>query len=243
MVRIIVGPTKVPYQLHCNLLRRSSSYFDEVLGGAWKGWNTALDLPEDDPELFSIIVHWLYARPINLELPPPVEGCIRTLFRLHILAESLRVLGMESAILTCFRENCSLDDRAPNTTEIEYVYKHSAANSPLPALIADTAASTVQKSMKDVEDYRQSIEGVPGFAIDFSKAMQKAARLGYEVMYDRRPNETVEECNARLSEQTVEEKNRVSIQRTNSTAALTILLEPQAPKDIKLVSIGAGKHV
>ncbi|KAH4000213.1 hypothetical protein HBI26_197700 [Parastagonospora nodorum] len=69
-VLILVGDIQEEYHIHENILRGSSSFFDNALKKEWKeGQDRAIDLPEVNNEAFSIWIKWLYTGSVFLTRP------------------------------------------------------------------------------------------------------------------------------------------------------------------------------
>lgn len=60
-VDVLVGEEKEIFSVHEKLIRASSPFFDKAMSGAWlESPQHTIQLPEDEPEIFGIYVHWLY---------------------------------------------------------------------------------------------------------------------------------------------------------------------------------------
>jgi hypothetical protein len=60
IVTIFIGPEKCKFVLHKKLLCRLP-FFDHAFNDGFKETvNGSMGLPEDEPDVFSIFVHWLY---------------------------------------------------------------------------------------------------------------------------------------------------------------------------------------
>ncbi|KAL4904480.1 hypothetical protein BDW74DRAFT_179054 [Aspergillus multicolor] len=70
-VKILVGtPAKVFY-VHETVLRQNPEFFDKALTGQWEeACMRVAHLPEDDPQIFAIFVHWIY----SAELPTNADA-------------------------------------------------------------------------------------------------------------------------------------------------------------------------
>lgn len=61
-IEVLVGPSPPTiFSVHENLIRSSSAFFDAATRGVWKeSAARQVLLPEDDPEIFELYLHWLY---------------------------------------------------------------------------------------------------------------------------------------------------------------------------------------
>jgi hypothetical protein len=70
MVDVFVGPAKQRFHVHRKLLCSKSDYFQKMFEGAFKeGIDQAATLPEEDPDLFALLIHWVYTgclKPIDI---------------------------------------------------------------------------------------------------------------------------------------------------------------------------------
>ncbi|PQE12671.1 BTB POZ domain-containing protein [Rutstroemia sp. NJR-2017a BBW] len=86
IVTIFVGPARRKFVLHKNLLCRLP-FFDYAFNGGFQETVTgSMDLPEDEPDIFSIFVHWVYRGSV-----PPItcQKNLDDLLSLYIFAEKL----------------------------------------------------------------------------------------------------------------------------------------------------------
>ncbi|CAI7671915.1 unnamed protein product [Penicillium bialowiezense] len=61
-----VGPNKESFSIHEKLISSCSPFFDTALAGPWKEASEhSVKLPEDEPEIFTLYVRWLYSGQIN----------------------------------------------------------------------------------------------------------------------------------------------------------------------------------
>ena len=61
-VEVIVGPQKIRYKLHKNIICRNSGYFLKALQSDRfkEGQTGIIELPEEDPHDFWMLAYWLY---------------------------------------------------------------------------------------------------------------------------------------------------------------------------------------
>lgn len=61
-IEVVVGSDPLTtFSIHEGLIRGSSDFFDKAMGGTWKeAADRVINLPDDDPDVFRIYLHWLY---------------------------------------------------------------------------------------------------------------------------------------------------------------------------------------
>ena len=66
VVTIFVGPARIKWSLHENLLSATSDFFRSAFNGGFKeSTDDTLALPEDDPAAFELFVRWLYGKALS----------------------------------------------------------------------------------------------------------------------------------------------------------------------------------
>ena len=59
---IVVGEDRQVYSIHENLLCKASLFFKKALSGPWQeSVKRVIDMPDDEPKIFAIYVHWHYS--------------------------------------------------------------------------------------------------------------------------------------------------------------------------------------
>ncbi|RAH69974.1 BTB/POZ domain-containing protein [Aspergillus aculeatinus CBS 121060] len=60
-IEIVVGDEQRVYGVHEGLVRSSSPFFDKALAGKWKeSAQRTVQLPNDEPKIVALYIHWLY---------------------------------------------------------------------------------------------------------------------------------------------------------------------------------------
>ena len=172
-MKILVGPEAVAFDVHYQLLRTRSTYFAKVLPDELGNSDGTFELPDDDPHLFGLVLHWLYKGSFYFQrLPPSVDG-IRSSIRLHVLVDRLQLVSSTSifgdSFLSIIRRDMRESESMLNCDEIDYIYKNTSESSPLRQFAVNLTAFACYKFGIPIERYRQSLEKTPGFAMDFCK--------------------------------------------------------------------------
>jgi len=72
-VSVLVGKKRKEFNVHKKLICQASKFFNDAFSGPFKeGQENRMHMPEDDPEVFSCFVDWLYRNPL-----PVVEDTIK----------------------------------------------------------------------------------------------------------------------------------------------------------------------
>jgi hypothetical protein len=65
VVSVLVGKKRKEFNIHKKLICQASKYFNDAFTGPFKeGQENKMYMPEDDPEVFSYFVDWLYRNPL-----------------------------------------------------------------------------------------------------------------------------------------------------------------------------------
>lgn len=179
-VSVAVGQTPKIFQVHGAILCTSSNFFRKVLKPEWTALreeNKPIELtdPEDDPETFTIYVHWLYYKSLPGSLKgKPSSDQMGRLVDAYLLGEKLMDVCFKNAVLAAiiasFCHAPRSERRFPRTSDIEAIYERTTPSSTLRALMVDLwvyVAHTSTGWMRDVENVPRD------FLIDVTKAMIK----------------------------------------------------------------------
>ncbi|KAF1835098.1 hypothetical protein BDW02DRAFT_455322, partial [Decorospora gaudefroyi] len=62
LVTIAIGPEKIPYHIHKDVICHHSEYFRTAYNGRWKEAEEGVTLEDVEIEVFNFFVHWLYTQ-------------------------------------------------------------------------------------------------------------------------------------------------------------------------------------
>ncbi|EME86672.1 uncharacterized protein MYCFIDRAFT_210576 [Pseudocercospora fijiensis CIRAD86] len=189
-VDIYVGPSKRHWSIHQNLLCHHSSYFElEFLQREvpMKDGRQHLELLDDDPAGFELLVKWLYqgvlapasAIPSDTEKYEYAVAC----HKLWLLCEKFEMIRLKNLAMDVYRR-CLYESRlVPDADEINDIYRRSPLGSPFRALVINIAARQIMDPdvERDLDAYRDCFEGNPDFAIELISAIRK---LSGGVLFD-----------------------------------------------------------
>ncbi|MCJ1480631.1 hypothetical protein MMC06_000786 [Schaereria dolodes] len=177
MIDIYVGPSKRHWSLHRNLLCHHSKYFQEHLDEEHKKKGYRLELLEDDPGAFELLVKWLYQGKIDdvSDMPEDkkwdyADACQK----LYVLCDKINLPQLKNFAIDQFRKGCNEAGLVPGPEEIKPIYDNTPPTSPFRKLVSKIAARQIMdpESQNDAGTYKLVFEGSPDFAIDVINAIR-----------------------------------------------------------------------
>jgi hypothetical protein len=145
MLTLTVGPDLHSYIVHEELLCEHAPFFQVAVKEEWKeGKDRTIPLPEDDPDVVSLYLHWIYASRI-LSRKPTNEGSngeIRLLVDAFVFGEKIQDGRFKDAVIDAAIKSTTSPDKEGNTwfpgvTATNRAYKGTPPGSPLRRLIVD----------------------------------------------------------------------------------------------------------
>jgi len=197
MVNIYVGEAKRRWSLHRNLLAYHSEYLQAELQqspdttpkkGKGASDGLRLDLPDDDPAGFELLVKWLYQGKLDdvssIEDDQAKYEYAMACQKLHVLCDRFEMPKLKNIAMDQYRKGLSQAGLVPDAGEINVIYKQSPEASPFRRLMVKIAARQIMDpdSDKDAESYRQCFDNNPDFAIDLVNAIKSG--FGGGVLFD-----------------------------------------------------------
>ncbi|KAF2817019.1 uncharacterized protein BDZ99DRAFT_456819 [Mytilinidion resinicola] len=199
LVDIYVGPSKRHWALHRNLLcHHSEQLAAELLpsNDAKKKTPDKLELLDDDPSGFELLVKWLYQGKLDdvsdMADPNRMYDYAVYCHKLYLLCERFDMPQLKNIAMDQYRKGLSEAELVPDADEINEIYRKSSPGSPFRRLMTKIAARQIMDpaSEKDAESYRACFDGTPDFAIDLVNAI----RLGTGGMLFEDPTEARDDC-------------------------------------------------
>lgn len=179
MVNIYVGPTKRQWTLHRNLLQHHTKFFEQrVMNPSEKEDN--VELLEDDPSAFEMLVKYLYQGKIDdvAELASEkkwahAESCQK----LYFLCDRIGLHQLKNCAIDQFRRACFDSGLVPGPEEMRPVYDNTSVGSPFRTLISQIAARQIMDPESDnsAATYQTCFENGPEFAVDVINAIRDGA--------------------------------------------------------------------
>ncbi|TKA28542.1 hypothetical protein B0A54_16224 [Friedmanniomyces endolithicus] len=182
---IYVGPERKHWSLHRNLLCHHSSYFETEFeghevpkpkGGKKDGGNK-LELPEDNPKGFQLLVKWLYQGQMEdssiLTEEEKYEYAVAC-YKLYTLCDKFDMIHLKNLAMDLYRANLNAAQLVPDADEINDIYRGSSPGSPFRTLMTKIAARQIMDPDvdKDAETYRKCFQNNPDFAVEMVNAIR-----------------------------------------------------------------------
>lgn len=183
LVDIYVGESKRHWALHRNLLCHHSEYLaNELLPSPTdhkKKGETKLDLPEDDPAGFELLVKWLYQGKIDdvsaIDDPHRKYDYAVSCHKLYLLCDRFDMPQLKNIAMDQYRKGLTEARLVPDAEEINEIYRKSGKESPFRRLMTFIAARQIMDpdSDKNAVSYRECFDGNPDFAVDLVNAIKQ----------------------------------------------------------------------
>lgn len=158
IVAITVGASKEPFHVHESIICNSSLFFKTAMSGSWKeSKEHTFKLPEDDPEIFALYLHWLYFAeiPVMLEKYAAKEEAARHRYKeyhnfvdAYVLGDKLLDGKFQNSIIDAILEMCSTPDAHdgrkyyPSMAVIKHAYIVTTESAGIRKLFVDLFVNT-----------------------------------------------------------------------------------------------------
>lgn len=181
MVDIYVGASKRHWSLHRNILSYHSSYFEkEITDAESKSQGSTIELLDEDPGAFELLVKWLYQGRIDDVSLLPAEkkwDHADVCQKLYILCSRLQMTELKNLAIDQFRKGCNEAGLVPGPEEMKPIYEKTPVSSPFRKLVSKMAARQIMDpdGNKNAVTYRDCFESNADFAIDVINAIKDGA--------------------------------------------------------------------
>ncbi len=181
MIDIYVGASKRHWSLHRNILSHHSSFFEnEVIDTDTKVRGRTIELLDEDPFAFELLVKWLYQGKIDDVSALPIEkkwDHADACQRLYTLCTRLQMTELKNLAIDQFRKGCNEAGLVPGPEEMKPIYEKTPPSSPFRKLVSKIAARQIMDpgGNKDAVTYRDCFESNADFAIDVINAIKDGA--------------------------------------------------------------------
>ena len=177
---IYVGKTKRQWSLHRNLLSYHSTWFREQIKEEVKEKGGKVDLFDDDPRAFELLVKWLYQGNIDDVSSMATDKKWDYAFacqQLYILCDKMNLPQLKNLAMDQFRRGCYEARLVPGPEEMLPIYQKTPRSSPFRKLVSRIAARQIMDpdSENDASMYRDCFSSNPDFAIDVVNAIKEGA--------------------------------------------------------------------
>ncbi|KXS97499.1 hypothetical protein AC578_9081 [Pseudocercospora eumusae] len=181
-VDIYVGPSKRHWSIHQNLLCHHSSYFEQEFlqrEVPMKNGRQHLELLDDEPAGFELLVKWLYQGVLTpaSEIPSHEEkyNYAVACHKLWLLCDKFQMVRVKNLAMDVYRRCLHESQLVPDAHEINEIYRRSPKGSPFRALMINIAARQIMDPdvERDLEAYRGCFGENADFAIELVSAIRK----------------------------------------------------------------------
>lgn len=181
LLEIVVGAEQKRWHLHHNLLRHHSRFFDEndVVNGEEKRIKDGkLELLDEDPNAFRLLVKWLYQGRIEDVSMMDRDKKWDYAFacqNLYMLCDRIGLQELKNQAIDQFRKGCYEARLVPGAEEIKPIYERTRVDSPFRKLVSRIAARQIMDpdSKRDASMYRDCFRDAPDFAVDVLNAIRE----------------------------------------------------------------------
>ena len=141
------------------------------------GKDISVELFDDDPKAFALLIQWLYQGKIDNVSNMPLDkkwDFAEACQKLYLLCDKIDLPQLKNLAIDQFRKGCNEAGLVPGPEEMRPVYERTPPSSPFRKLISKIAARQIMdpESEGDASTYRQCFERSPDFAIDVVNAIK-----------------------------------------------------------------------
>lgn len=196
MVTLFVGASQKPFYIHVDLLCNASSFFKAAFTGDFKeSSDKTMQLPEDDENLFSLFIDWLYHQRYEM-LPEPDDdedsdddnddiyvgeddsNRFHQVFRLFVLAEKYDVPNLKWLLTKTLFADMDICRDGPAGVSLSYLYGHTTRSAGIRRLVADWHAWRMDRVYFERPKFRALLEELPEFSADINLSYGKNLEKG-----------------------------------------------------------------
>ena len=180
LMEIYVGKSQRHWSLHRNLLCHHSSFFQEEVAETGKRSGGKLELLDDDPRAFELLVKWLYQGKIDDVSDMPAEkkwDYAEACQNLYMLCDKMHIRQLKNFAIDQFRKGCFEAGLVPGPEEMKPIYDKTPPSSPFRKLVSQIAARQIMDpdSQTDARTYQICFDGNADFAVDVINAIRDGA--------------------------------------------------------------------
>ncbi|KAJ5404011.1 hypothetical protein N7509_003882 [Penicillium cosmopolitanum] len=164
IVKLDVGESRAPFDVHLELLCACSPYFDLLFSKRTEKSldDQAIHLPDLDPDLFAEIVLWMYCS--KHSLGGLQRKKMNFLLKLWLLAKNLEIPELQDSLMPLLKGRAQEDTREILCNDaVDLIYTQTLPNSPLRHLVVDiyiNGSKAERKAMNVQDSPRQFLEEV-----------------------------------------------------------------------------------
>lgn len=139
---VVVGPEKQIFMAHERVLLRSSSFFTKTLTGEREeSDNCTVNLPEVEPDMFAVYLHWLYSGVIAVRtIDDDIEDL--ELAKAYVLGNALEDTSFQNEVIEAIIEKNAMsmlnrDDWCFSGLGVKYIYDNTDESAKIRKLLVD----------------------------------------------------------------------------------------------------------
>lgn len=179
IVEVVAGQEQKTYQVHENLLRANSGFFDAALKKEWKEGNSRkVTLPEEQPEMMYRYIMYLYTGLIVCNCESRMKKYL-LLANLFVLGERMLDDSYKDKVLDKMDELACLDLDTesnwaifPGIVAVNVVYSKTPVTSPMCCFLVDLYVLHASEKFEYThEEDGEVVPAHPEFLLDLVKAM------------------------------------------------------------------------
>ena len=145
-----------------------------------KGKLKTVELLDEDPKAFALLVKWLYQGKIDDVGSMPLErkwDHADACQKLYVLCDKIDIPQLKNIAIDQFRKGCNEAGLVPGPEEIREIVISTPPSSPFRRLVSSIAARQIMdpQNQTNVATYRTCFEDSADFAIDVVNAIRKGA--------------------------------------------------------------------
>lgn len=130
-------------------------FFDKAMAGDWKeSQQRTIQLPDDDPGIFALYVHWLYCGTLPVvcdKSGSPGDSEYMDLVKAYVLGDKILDSRFQDTVIDAIVEKSQSKGKDwkywhPNIDVIKYAFANSNASAPIRKLLVDMYANNARSS-------------------------------------------------------------------------------------------------
>ncbi|GIJ92550.1 hypothetical protein Asppvi_001828 [Aspergillus pseudoviridinutans] len=146
----MVGDEQEVFTVHEGLIRASSPFFNNAMAHDWKeSQQRTIHLPDDEPEIFAVYMHWLYRRtlPVFCNEPGlPGTSEYLDLVKAYVLGFKILDLRFRDSTIDAIVEKSESEARdgrcpCPSGEVVKYALDNTNESAPIRELLLDMCAN------------------------------------------------------------------------------------------------------
>jgi len=144
--------------------------------------NAVVELLDDDPQAFELLVKWLYQGKIDRVSTMPMDKKWEYAYacqQLYVLCEKINLPLLKNLAIDEFRRGCHEAALVPGPEEMRPIYQRTPRSSPFRQLVSSIAARQIMDPEGEygASNYEECFAANPDFAIDVIDSIKRGFDL------------------------------------------------------------------